>query len=172
MKLQKFEGGVSSRLAPQLLDNNQGVVYENIDNARGVLAPVKDKLSTDVVAAKYNRFYFAGDEWLSSTRPTDYLEFQGTMYLTDRRTRPQQYEDGEYTFLGIAPPVGNCGASPTSAAIQLESFTSLETIGGSGDLANEDLDYLLFNIKDGIYSVPLEITVFFENAVFNSYGGS
>ena len=101
MKLQKFEGGVATRLAPQLLNLNQGVVFENIDTATGILAPIKDKLKTDIEVKQYPKFYISGDEWLSSDTLIDYLEFQGKMYLTDRENRPQKYYDGSYSFLGI-----------------------------------------------------------------------
>lgn len=159
MKLQIFDGGVANRLAPQLLNVNQGVVYENIDNTKGVLTPVKDKLATGILVEQYNKYYVAGEEWLSSAIPTDYLEFQRKMYLTDRINPPQKYADGEYNNLGIIRPTSTPIASNLSVAVPLEDITVLNQIN-TGDLPASDFDYLLFNVKDGVYSTPFKFTVY------------
>jgi len=159
MKLQLFDGGVANRLAPQLLNVNQGIVYENIDNATGVLTPVKDKLITDIVATQYNKYFNAEDEWLSAETLTDFLEFQRKMYLTDRLTRPQKYSSGEYNFLGIERPTTKSTASNINKVIPLEDITALNKIT-LGDLPASDFDYLLFNINNGVYSAPFSITVY------------
>jgi len=159
MKLQLFDGGVATRLEPQLLNVNQGVVYENIDNAKGVLVPIKDKLLTDIVVTQYNKYFDAADEWLSANTRTDFLEFQRKMYLTDRLTRPQKYSSGEYNFLGIELPTTKCGVSNNSIAKSLEDITVLNKTD-SGDLPASDFDYLLFNVNNGIYSTPFKFTVY------------
>lgn len=159
MKLQQFDGGVATRLDPQLLNNNQGVVYENIDNAKGTLTPVKDKLATAIEVTQYNKYYNAGDEWLSADRLTDFLEFQGVMYLTNRFDKPQKYSDGEYNFLGIDLPILAPTVDNVSKAQPLEDITVLNKTD-SGDLPASDFDYMLFNIKDGVYSTPFKFTVY------------
>lgn len=159
MKLQQFDGGVATRLAPQLLNNNQGVVYENIDNAKGNLTPNKDKLATDIEVKRYNKYFNAEDEWLSSDVPTDYLEFQRKMYLTNRVDRPQKYSNGEYNLLGIKRPSNKLTVTNNSQAVPLEDITVLNKTD-SGDLPASDFDYLLFNVKDGIYATPFKFTVY------------
>lgn len=159
MKLQTFDGGVANRLVPQLLNLNQGVIYENIDNAKGILTPVKNKLPTGILLDLYNYYYVAGDEWLSSARPTDYLEFQRKMYLTDRVNPPQKYSNETYNNLGIVKPISTPIINNTSSATPLEDITILNKTD-SGDLPAADFDYLLFNVKDGIYSTPFKFTVY------------
>jgi len=159
MKLQIFDGGAATRLEPQLLNVNQGVVYENIDNASGVLKPVKDKLATGILLGLYNIYYVAGSEWLSSDNLTDYLEFQRVMYLTDRINRPQKYSDGTYNFLGIERPFIAPAVSNLSKAVPLEDIEATNYIL-SGDLPTADFDYMLINIKDNIYSTPFKFTVY------------
>ena len=154
-----FDGGAATRLEPQLLNVNQGVVYENIDNAKGVLKPVKDKLATGILLSLYNIYYTVGEEWLSSDVLTDYLEFQRKIYLTDRLTRPQKYSDGEYNNLGIERPTTTPITTNLSSAVPLEDITILNKTD-SGDLPAADFDYLLFNVKDGIYATPFKFTVY------------
>ncbi len=159
MKLQVFDGGIATRLAPQLLKLNQGIVYENIDNAKGVLVPLKDKLLTDIVATQYNKHFDAEDEWLSADILTDFLEFQRKMYLTDRITRPQKYSSGAYNNLGIERPATKSVISNIDVAIPLEDITVLNK-DSSGDLPASDFDYLLFNVNNSVYSTPFKLTVY------------
>lgn len=159
MKLQQFDGGVASRLAPQLLNVNQGVIYENVDNSTGVLTPVKDKLLADIQVERYNKYFVAGDEWLSSAVETDYLEFQRKMYLTDRINRPQKYSDGEYNYLGIIRPEIVPSLANLNIAKPLEDITVLNKTD-AGDLPASDFDYLLVNVNNDVYSTPFRFTVY------------
>ena len=159
MKLQLFDGGAATRLEPQLLKVNQGVIYENIDNAKGVLTPVKDKLATGILLALYNTYYTFGEEWLSSTIITDYLEFQRKVYLTDRVSRPQKYFEGTYNFLGIERPTSVPTITSVNLAVPLEDLTILNKTD-SGDLPASDFDYLLFNVNNGVKSTPFKFTVY------------
>jgi hypothetical protein len=159
MKLQEFNGGVSSRLAGQLIGANQGTVYENIDNSKGVLVPVKDKLATAIEVDKFNKYFVAEDTWLSSVINTDYLEFQSVMYSTDRFSRPLKYKNGNYDNLGIVRPRYASAATNISKATTLKDITTLNKTN-VGDLPASDLEYLLFNVKDGVYSQPFRFVVF------------
>ena len=78
-----FSGGLNTRLAPQLIKQDQGVKYQNIDLSLGTLTSVKDKLATAIETEKYATYYNAGEEWVSSSVKTEYLEFQGVLYSTD-----------------------------------------------------------------------------------------
>lgn len=170
MKLQLFDGGVANRLAPQLLNVNQGVVYENIDNAKGVLTPLKDKLLTDIEVTQFNEYFDAEDEWLSANTLTDFLEFQRKMYLTDRITRPQKYSDGEYNNLGIELPALKSVTSNIDIAIPLEDITVLNKTD-SGDLPASDFDYLLFNVNNGVYATPFKFTVYASTTIATRASG-
>jgi len=158
VKLQVFDGGVNSRLAPQLLQQNQGVVYENIDNAVGVLAPSKDKLATGINTNQYATFYEAQQEWVSSTIPTDYLEFQGVLYATDRTNRPTKYNGTTTNFIGIERPTSAPTLTIQNNADLLGQITALNDTT-TGNLPTGELKYLLFNVTNGVYSIPYEFTI-------------
>ena len=159
MKLQKFNGGLATRLAPQLLNIDQGVIYENIDNSSGILKPVKDKKQTDIEVKKYNKYFNSENEWIGFDTPTDFIEFQKVMYLTDRINKPLKYSNNEYNLLGIEEPKLGCNVESIKSAEPLEDITVLNTIA-SGDLPASDFDYLLFNVNEGVYSTPFKFTVY------------
>ena len=144
MKLQRFDGGIASRLAPQLLNINQGAVYENIDNATGVLTPVKDKLATNIKVEKYAKYFVAENKWLSSAIPIDYLEFQKVMYSTDRVTAPQKYSNGVSSNLGIARPI------TASVVAKVGSSTNLS--------GTYQYVYTYYNSTDGTESAPSKLS--------------
>lgn len=159
MKLQQFDGGVVTRLAPQLLNVNQGVVYENVDNSTGILTPIKTKLATDI-ALKANHIYFEAEAtWIDAYVTTDFLEFQSKLYLTDRQTRPLKYSNGTYSFLGIERPAIAPTLTLVDYAEPLKDITTLNDTTG-GNLPASDFDYLLFNVRNGVYSTPFKFTVY------------
>ena len=162
MLIQQFDGGVSSRLAPQRLNPTQGAVYENIDNTSSVLAPMKDKTATTVDVDEYHFYFEAGNEWLSSTVKTDYLEFQSKMYLTDRTNQPQKYSDGQYNLLGITGPAAAPTMVNNEKAEPIETF-KVKNLTSSGDLPDADLGYLMVNVKGSTYSNAFRFTVYASN---------
>lgn len=156
MKIQVFDGGVNSRIAPQLLQQNQGIIYDNIDNATGILTPVKDKLDTGINTDKYAAFFHKGDAWLSSDAPTDYVEFQGFMYSTDG-VAPKKFRNGVTQNLGIAAPTFKPVVTVQDAAEPILELSYNYTLGGN--LPNGVLKYRLFNVKNNVYSAPLQLEV-------------
>lgn len=104
MKLQVFNGGLNTRPRPQFIDITQAVVYENIDSDAGSLKPVKLPLDTKQKIGKFHTFYNAENEWIDSDNRRDYVEFQKTLYWTDRTTRPKKYDGTNEYFLGLDLP--------------------------------------------------------------------
>lgn len=155
MKLKVFTGGLSTRLLPQYIKDNEGEVYENVDNAAGALVPVKDKVKTSIQTNLYTIKFFG--EWISFTYPVDSIEFQGVLYYTDRFNTPKKY-DGTNTYnLGIAQPVN---APTISIDDKAEPFETIGTsVSDAGDLPNVNTKYLLFNVVNDRYSQPLRVTV-------------
>lgn len=159
MKLQIFDGGQSSRLAPQLIQQNQAVVYDNIDSTKGTLTPEKDKVDANILTDKYSHYFYAEDKWVSSTVPTDYLEFQGKLYSTDRVGRPQKFDGTNTNNLGIARPSSAPITVGTDTIALIDEFTTRNLVT-SGDLPESDLEYMLVNIKNGIRAVPYQFVMF------------
>lgn len=106
MKLQIFNGGENSRVRPQYIGITEGATYFNLDSTINSLAPMNLPKETGIDSERYPHWYIAGSRWLSSSSRRDYVEFEETLYWTDRQSRPQKLtEDGVQSNLGIiAPP--------------------------------------------------------------------
>ena len=159
MKIQQFNGGLNTRLAPQMLELTQSTELTNVDVTKGILTPIKDKAPTEIVTEQYAVYYDAGDEWISSTQQTEYLEFQGNLYWTDG-TQPKKYRNGVANNLGIAPPTTVPFVDNIASAPPIREFTTENLIGSGGDLPYQDLEYLLVNEENGVYTRPYKFTVY------------
>lgn len=139
MKIQQFQGGLATRLEPQLLQTNQGTEYENIDNSVGVLAPVKGTSPSGISVAQYHEFFNAKQEWVSSSQLTDYLEYNRRMYSTNRSTKPQVYDGTTTRNLGIDVPSVITGTPFRDIEHSLTELTL--TAAAAGDLPLEATYY-------------------------------
>jgi hypothetical protein len=150
MKLQKFDGGLSTRLDSHLINLDQSTVNINIDNAKGSLSPVKSKVSTGLAGSVYMKWYDKGDEWIQSDTRTDFVEFQGFMFTTNG-TQPTKRRNSVTSNLGIAAPLAKPTITHLSGANPL---TGVEVVlkTDSGGLETYNHNYLLFNVKNGIKS--------------------
>lgn len=102
MQINLFDGGLSTRLDPSLIEINQAVDYVNIDNDTGVLKSAKG-LSATIDTALPN-FYRFNDAWVSSANDRDYVEYKDILYWTEPATYPKKF-DGTNTYrLGIEAP--------------------------------------------------------------------
>jgi hypothetical protein len=152
MKLQQFNGGLNTRLAPNLIAINEGVEYENIDTLPGILTPISSKTDAAISVDKYSHYYLANTEWVSSTIDRDYLEYKEKLYYTEAGTYPKKYSGGIEQRLGIVAP----SVAPTIDAIENQPLpvTAVNFVQGSiGSIhAQEEngeqatLQYVLTNI--------------------------
>jgi len=165
MKIQKFDGGLSTRLAPQMLNLNEGRVYENIDNEVGILAPVKSKTETSIEVQRFATFYNAAQQWVSSNTFTDYVEFQKILYSTDRVGRPQKYDGTNRNNLGISAPT----VAPTvTTSSSVDTPTEADLIAGNaGDLPSTTHYYILVNDDGTFLSGPLRTSIDLVNNRIN-----
>lgn len=158
MKLQTFDGGLSTSMAPQLLQLNQAVEFENIDNATGILAPVQTAAETNLFVGKFPYFFRAEDKWVTSDVQRSYVEYQNTLYFTDGNIAKKLKNDVEHD-LGISPPTAIVALSKIDAPEQLTEVAA-KTITTSGNLPTSELKYIVVNINStGYYSKALEITI-------------
>jgi hypothetical protein len=152
MKLQVFNGGQSSKMRPQFIEANQGVVYENIDYDAGTLTPINMPKETDVSVKQYHQWFNAGARWVDSDNPRDYVEFQKTLYWTDRSTRPQKLSmDGVQTGLGIDMPPKLTSFNLTKNPKGI-SDVKIEPLSQNTGLPMEVQYYLLINQDANGYS--------------------
>lgn len=158
MKVQQFDGGLNTRLEPQLLGVNQGVAYDNIDNSSAVLRSELDKVATAEEVQRYAKYFRKEDTWLSSTTPTDFLEFQSSMLIANRTGRPQKYRNGEYNFLGIIGPTAAPGLVNVNSVKTIDEVT-VKNRTDTGNLPGGNLHYMVVNSNNDFYSLPYQITV-------------
>jgi len=166
MKIQQFDGGLSTRQRPQFLQTNQGVVYENIDNDAGTLAPLNGLLPTERKIKPYYTYFNAFHTWLDSDVKTDWLEYQGSMYFSDKYNKPQKFNGKAYTNLGIDVPedtmefeVIEAPESPKEFTVKVNTKTD-----GSGFLPRAVYSYLLLT-EDGERSKATYVQVRSDNEV-------
>lgn len=175
MKIQQFNGGLATRLAPQLIKTTQSVVYLNADSTTGELRPVKDKtLVEELIVDKFFKYFRADEEYVSSDTVTDYLEFQGFMLSADRVGYPQKRRSGVTSNLGIVRP----SSAPELTKIDYSALLKSATITSSdeellvgpsndpnnpyairGDLPSTALEYRIYIEKAGLLSAAHEVTV-------------
>jgi len=104
MRLTAFNGGLNVRVDPHLIQDNQGRVFNNIDDSKGTLTPVKDKVQAISDAKKYGVWFTAEQRWVFSDTQISWAEFQEKLYYADGSTRPKKVIDGTTYNLGITPP--------------------------------------------------------------------
>lgn len=103
MQLNLFNGGLSVRLAPHLIQQTESVICENIEFQYGDLQPKKDNTSLNITVSK--SIYNFKNKWLSSSTNRTYVEFQEKLYYSDGVSKPQKSSDGTtWHNLGIIKP--------------------------------------------------------------------
>lgn len=140
MQLVQFNGGLSTRLSPHLIEANEAVIYTNIDNKQGALTPIKG--NTNLTTAIGKSLYNFKNTWVSSSDDRDYVEYQEKLYYSDGVNKPEKTSDGVNWYnLGITKPANK----PTVA------------ISGSGVLTGTyQYMYTYYNNTDGTESQPSE----------------
>lgn len=161
MKIQQFNGGLSTVLRPQFLELTEAVEYTNIDNAVGTLASVKTKVATAISASAFNYFFDVEGVWFGSGVRRDYVSFQGELYWTDG-TAPKEYRTGDTYNLGIAAPTSEPVATPSEI---LEDVTTANfEVSQAGDLPIEKVFYKYVNFNGDYYSDVRNISVNIPNS--------
>lgn len=165
MRLQVFNGGLATRVKPHMIEQNEGVVYTNIDNSVGTLLPVKAKTATDISVYKYSKYYASKAMWYSKATKTDFVEFRNTLYLTDRINQPKKFNGITENNLGIAPPVKITSKTATASPEPVKDIAINSVAGSGGYLPYIDLHYLLVNTSSTRFSNIMQVTVKATGAV-------
>ena len=143
MKLNDFSGGLNTRVDPSLLLPIQAQIYENIDNSKGSLGPIKDNTLDMSNIEKYFKWYEFGQEYIHSVNESSYIEYQDIMYQTHLGSTPTKY-DGTNTYgLGIVGPTNQ--------------LSTIEDIAGTLD-GTYTYVYTYYNSATGVESQPSELS--------------
>lgn len=168
MLINQFNGGLSTRLAPQMIGINEAVIYENIDNSLGTLTPVKGLTVAGLATKAYPYWFEAANRWIEGTNTyTPRVELNNKIYEVTELglnvhslllTRP----------VGVARPI----VTPVVTAVPSPPKPSKVTvaIGGGvgptvpgspvlGGLPAGAYTYLLLNKNEAGYSAGLSFTV-------------
>jgi len=159
VKIQQFDGGLSTRTEPQFLSTNQGTVYENIDNASGILKPLKMPAPAGIFVKPFHTFFDHNQEWVDSDVRRDFVEFQRKLYWTDRITAPQKYDGTTQANLGIVPPpqLVNITALAPPTVVSVDAVHAV-VVSGS-DIPFHDLFYAIVEQVPGGVTSALALQI-------------
>jgi len=143
-QLAQFNGGKSIRIAPHLIQPNEGITYLNIDNTSNTIKPVKTSFDELQNFGSNSGFYFFSGNWVAKPYATSFVEFQERLYFSTGTGIPQKTFNGTTFFnLGIATPT----TTPTTV------------YNGTLDPADTKVRqycYTYYNSADGAESAPSE----------------
>lgn len=147
MKLSTFEGGLSTRLDPTLVNPNEGIAYSNINNKSALLSSALGPLASATEARGY--FYFYNSEWINSDAYRTYIEYQNILYYTEINQKPRKYNGFLDAQLGIDPPLD------ALTTVQANPVAS-EKISASPSTLQ--YTYTYYNVDYDIESVPAPLS--------------
>lgn len=159
MLVNKFDGGLNTRVAPQFLQTTEAVVYTNIDNASKVLQPVKGTTEVELAVNNYPYWYEEGDKWLfASGECLPRTKLSGKVYEATA-VDLQVYNPTSNRAAGVAQPttptVVGQGAPGKIAGITLTPVFSADIL----HLPRASYAYLLLNRNASGYSQGTSVTV-------------
>lgn len=155
MLVQTFNGGLSTRLAPQMLQLNEAVVYTNVDETVGTLKSVKTSKDTGLRSDLYAHYFEAGKEWVSRPSYTCYLPYNLDLLFCNNGIL-QRRKNGLTSTVGVAAPL----TAPVVSTAALAGPTAVSTLvtQGSG-LPKAKYSYLVVNAASTSVSTGLRIDV-------------
>ena len=145
MKLNTFDGGLSTRLDETLIELNEAPVYTNIDSAKGNLTSIKDYLLTGTAIDRW--FYKFKSVWYSSINDREYIEYKDKLYWTEKENQPSKVVNGVIKPLGIVGPTvklttvqGSAGVLPASTVQYMYTYyDSVEGIESAPSPLSDEL---------------------------------
>jgi len=140
MKLQLFQGGLNTRVAPELINASQSVVNLNVDMSTGQLVPVNGLSSEVDYTADYPYYWQVGGEYMPKADTRDYLPYQGDLFWTELGGVPSKYIDGVTSPLGLEAPA---------------NWLEADLVGVITSVSDEDTDNYTF--VPSVYGVTLGI---------------
>lgn len=163
MKLTFFNKGINVRKADHLIEEGEGVVYENIDNSKGHFKPIKQKEATSIPGVNNFGYYdYLNSVWRFSATIQDYVLYGNNLYTSNRTTRPTKINSSnQENLLGIDAPVnpGVTERSQNGATNSLGYFRVNKIAGGSTNPAGTVITYIFLNglvEREGVLAGDLE----------------
>jgi len=155
IKLNKFDGGLNTRVGKHLLALNEATACENVDLFSQSLRSVKAPKALGI-SLKSNIYHYKGS-WLSSDEDRDYQEFQGKLYYSSSDSYVQKTSDGSQWYdLGIKKPrqLAMPGASYPGNKLGLYyySYTYYNSSDGEESASADYTEWNGLSTKPGSYA--------------------
>jgi len=160
MKNRAFSGGLSTRLDPHLIGSNEAVIYENIDNFKGSMTPVKKKTDTAITVGLFPFFFIEQGLFVSSNDERHYVEYDKRLYFSEPSSFPKKTLDGITNFrLGIEVPTTKSTVAIKESAPVAPTGFNTTLVNGALPL-NSLIEYKLVNVTaSGIFSKTFTKTI-------------
>lgn len=106
MLISIFNGGLSTKLAPHLINSNEAVIAENIELLSGSIEPLKGLLDTMVVVPEdHIRFTKFKNAWVSGPGGIDFVEYNDALYKSNSQGVIEKSTNGfDFYELGLDKP--------------------------------------------------------------------
>lgn len=158
MLVNQFNGGENSRPAPQMLSQNEGVVYVNIDESKGTLCSVKDKLATNIETAQFSQFYSADNRFIGFPIFTSFAEYNNDLIYCNEAGAGRIRGANSYK-LGITPPDSYGSVTATPGPVAITGVTAKVTTSAVATaLPNVATLYALVNVVGSTRSFAFTFT--------------
>jgi len=132
MQISDFSGGLNTRLAADKLGINEAQVYTNIDNSAASIRPIKGSTEVQDID-KYFTYYEAGEEFISSSSETSFVEYRDILYRTNLNSYPTKYNGTSTYRLGIVAPTNTLTLTDIGAGVLDGTYTYVYTYYNSSD---------------------------------------
>lgn len=147
MQISRFDGGLSTRIDPSLIGDNEAVQYTNVDNTKLTLTSIKG--ITELTQEVNGYFYNFKDTWLSSANERSYVEYKDSLYYTEVNEKPKKFNGFQIANLGIAAPTAKLTATQADPVATEKISASPSTL---------QYVYTYYNSEDGTESAPSPIS--------------
>jgi hypothetical protein len=97
-----FDGGLSLRIDPSLIKNNQAQHLVNVDTNPIILKSSKNFTKIDIPIGHYAKKF--ANVWLGSNKARQYVEYENILYFTEDSSEAKYYHNGSAKKLGIDRP--------------------------------------------------------------------
>jgi hypothetical protein len=145
MLVNVFNGGLSTRVAPQMLNLAEGVVYTNVDESVGTLISHKDKVPTGINTEQHAFYFDREARWVSFPIFTSFVPYNNSLLYCNSLSSGRIIDGISYP-LGLIPPKtpGVVTGSPVPAT-PVSVNVATTTGAASTALPVQMYEYLIIN---------------------------
>lgn len=143
MLMSNFSGGLSRRLAPNLIEPSESIECTNVDLTSGSLKPLKGLSATlFTVPTNKNSFTIFKGAYIKEPQGTTFVEFNDSLYIADAVGTIRKTRNGiNFNELGLNKPVG---ALTLSTSFKFEYTLSNNLVGDASTIVSDkNYEYLI-----------------------------